>query len=78
MGIEGCCKLFLIQFLQRLGDIFKAMFPDRSIAKSLSLDPLSYHLITNGLPSYFDKELPKSVESVVICFNEAFSSEILK
>ena len=35
MGIEGCCKLFLIQFLQRLGDIFKAMFPDRSIAKKL-------------------------------------------
>ena len=35
MGIEGCWKLFLIQFLQRLGDIFKAMFPDRSIAKKL-------------------------------------------
>lgn len=60
-----------------MGDIFKLMFPDSSIAKKMSIGStkLSYY-ITYGLAPYYHNQLLRQClkcERVVVCFDEAFN-----
>ena len=63
-------------------DVFKAMFPDSSIAQHMSCGPtkLSY-LISFGIAAYFRELLLsdlKQVSCFVVTFDESFSHELQK
>ena len=64
-------------------DVFKAMFPDSSIAQHMSCSPtkLSYIMISFGIPPYFMELLLAEVKEApcfVISFDESFNEELEK